>query len=790
VIADINQTDICLIPKVAQPEFVSQFRPISLCNTLYKLISKVVVHRLKECIPIIVSPFQTGFIPGRSIHENIVVAQEIVHSMHKSNGAKGYFAIKVDLAKAYDMLRWDFISHTLQEVGLPMSMINIIMQGVTSVTTNVNWHGARTSYFSPHRGIRQGDPMSPYIFVICMDKLSHLISHAVNQGKWKGIKAGRTGPMISHLMFADDLLLFGEANIEQMNCVMSILNEFCYLSGQKVSIEKTSIMFSKNVKREARDRLQQVSGFRVTPSLGKYLGVPLNGKAPKRVDFQYIISQLQSKLTTWKANNLSFAGRVTLTKSVMEAIPIYPMMTTMIPSSILKEAQRLQRSFIWGDSATSRRYHAVSWDMVTRPKRLGGLGLRKMETMNRACIMKMGWELQHGKNELWSQVMKGKYGRGIMNLANAGAKPTDSSFWKALVSFMPWIHTQTCSAIGDGRGTSAWDMCWIAPGLRIVDLNIDIPANIQHACVNDLVTDNGNWNRELLNWMPNNILNKLIAIPTPEDANGDDLKFWPYSKYGHYSVASAYDLLTDVANVTADATWKKIWSLQIPERIRSFIWLLKHGRLLTNFRKSKMSLGSPFCSFCGDVIETELHVLRDCPSCMNVWLNIVHDNSREAFFNSNLQQWLTMNITGQIVGIDAATWNIYWAVACHSLWTWRNKEIYDDNFHRPIDPRWQVHKRVMEYQGAARTSRLMISPSIPSRQVSWSSLSADNWVVVNTDGAGKPNYNYGCGGLIRNSKGEWISGFAKGLGTCSVVVTELWGAFEGLKLVWEREDTN
>jgi hypothetical protein len=119
--------------------------------------------------------------------------------MHKVRGKKGYFAIKVDLAKAYDMLRWDFIHNILKEVGLPMGMVDIIMQGVTSVKTNVNWHGARSAYFQPHRGIRQGDPMSPYIFVICMDKLSHLISNAVNQGKWKGIRAGRTGPSISHV---------------------------------------------------------------------------------------------------------------------------------------------------------------------------------------------------------------------------------------------------------------------------------------------------------------------------------------------------------------------------------------------------------------------------------------------------------------------------------------------------------------------------------------------------------------------------------------------------------------
>jgi hypothetical protein len=99
----------------------------------------------------------------------------------------------------------------LTKIDLPESLINIIMQSVTSVTTNVKWNGARSEYFRPQRGIRQGDPISPYLFVLCMDKLSHIILQAVEEGKWRGIQAGRTGPMISHLMFADDLLLFGEA---------------------------------------------------------------------------------------------------------------------------------------------------------------------------------------------------------------------------------------------------------------------------------------------------------------------------------------------------------------------------------------------------------------------------------------------------------------------------------------------------------------------------------------------------------------------------------------------------
>jgi hypothetical protein len=192
-------------------------------------------NRIKSTITTVVSPHKTGFISGRSIHENIVVAQEMAHSMRKMNGKVGYFAIKVDLAKAYDRTSWQFIYNTLMEVGYPNKWIDVVMTAITSVRTNVKWNGVRADFFNLQRGIRQGDPISPYLFVICMDKLSHLISHEVHVGEWKPMKAGITGPLISHLMFADDLILFAEASAQQLNVVLNILGRFCQMSGQQVS---------------------------------------------------------------------------------------------------------------------------------------------------------------------------------------------------------------------------------------------------------------------------------------------------------------------------------------------------------------------------------------------------------------------------------------------------------------------------------------------------------------------------------------------------------------------------
>lgn len=195
--------------------------------------------------------------PGRNIYENIVVAQEMIHSMRRMRGKTGYFAIKVDLAKAFDRLSWSFISHALHEVGLPLGLINLIMECVTVVDTNVLWNGSKSDYFSPECGVRQGDPISPYLFVMCLDKLSHIISDAVDRGEWRPLKAGRLGPSISFLMFADDLLLFGQANSRQLQCVLQVLNDFCDALGQRVSRDKTSIYFSRNVTASERRRLSQ-----------------------------------------------------------------------------------------------------------------------------------------------------------------------------------------------------------------------------------------------------------------------------------------------------------------------------------------------------------------------------------------------------------------------------------------------------------------------------------------------------------------------------------------------------
>jgi len=195
----LNDTFLTLIPKVPNPERVSQFRPIGLCNVTYKLVTKFIVNKLKRVLLWLISPLQSSFIPRRQITDNVIVMQEVLHSMRRKTGTKGWMAIKLDLEKAYDRLRWEFIQETLTRMKLPKGLVAVIMNCISSYSLNILWNGEPTETFQPSRGIRQGDPLSPYLFVACMERLSQLIETYSMEGKWRAIPI-TGGAHASHIL--------------------------------------------------------------------------------------------------------------------------------------------------------------------------------------------------------------------------------------------------------------------------------------------------------------------------------------------------------------------------------------------------------------------------------------------------------------------------------------------------------------------------------------------------------------------------------------------------------------
>jgi hypothetical protein len=199
---------------VKNPTCVVEFRPISLYNVLYKLISKVSANRLKKILPYIISPTQSVFIPRRLITDNILVAYETLHTMHTrlegGGGGKGFMAVKLNMSKAYNRVEWQFLEVAMKCLGFDSRWIHLVMMCVKSIQYAVKVNGVPCGNIHPTKGIRLGDPISPYLFLICAKVLSSMVSHANREGALTRVPTLKKGHWVSDLYFANDSFCFPE----------------------------------------------------------------------------------------------------------------------------------------------------------------------------------------------------------------------------------------------------------------------------------------------------------------------------------------------------------------------------------------------------------------------------------------------------------------------------------------------------------------------------------------------------------------------------------------------------
>jgi len=254
---------------------MKDWRPIALCNVLYKLVSKILASRLKLVLHKCISANQSAFVYERSILDNAMIAIEVVHHMKISMRRRDKnVALKLDISKAYDQIDWTYLKEVMIKMGFDRRWVRWIMMCVETVDYSVIVNNESVGPIFPGRGLRQGDPLSPYLFILCAEGLSALIRKAEKRGDLHGISICTNTPIIFQLLFANECFLFFEAEEREANMMNHILEVYEAASGQAISLPKSEVYYSRSVPIPTQESITTILVVRAVMGTGNYLGLP------------------------------------------------------------------------------------------------------------------------------------------------------------------------------------------------------------------------------------------------------------------------------------------------------------------------------------------------------------------------------------------------------------------------------------------------------------------------------------------------------------------------------------
>ncbi|GJY71904.1 RNA-directed DNA polymerase, eukaryota, reverse transcriptase zinc-binding domain protein [Tanacetum coccineum] len=662
---------------------VKDFRPISLIGSIYKIIAKILTNRLVGVLGDIVNEVQSAFISERQILDGPFILNEIMQWCRRRK--KQSLIFKVDFEKAYDSVRWDFLDDILVKFGFGIKWRGWIQNCLNSSKGSILVNGSPTEEFQFYKGLKQGDPLSPFLFILVMESLHISFQRVVDVGMFTGIKLS-SSLNISHLFYADDAIFLGQWNDSNIDTLVHVMECFYRVSGLRINLCKSKIM---GIHVDA-DRIKSAAsklGCLVLNTPFLYLGTKVGENMSRVHAWKEVIVKIKSRLSNWKLKTLSIGGRFTLLKSVLGSTPIFHMSIYKVPSSVLHLLESIRSHFFHGHDPRSKKASWVNWNKVLTAKERGGLGVSSLYALNRGLMCKWVWRFFAHKSLLWSRVIKAIHGPegGLITDVRRGFRST----WTSIVQEVKKLQNQGVNIfdyirikIGNGDNTSFWKDKWhnegvlkdVFPRLYALERHQNVTIHtklIDYSLVNSFRRNPRSGVEEFQ--LDN--LSRLVSTITLSSAV--DRYVWSLENSGEFSVKSIRQVID--ANCFPVIHSATRWVKSVPLKVNIMAWKIKMDGLPTrmNISRRGIEIDSIVCPICNSGAESSCHIFFQCNLVRQLarkissWWNVdyVDVSSYEEWYTWLVSLRLQANLKAVFEGIFYCLW---W-----SVWMFRNKILFE-----------------------------------------------------------------------------------------------------------------
>lgn len=786
---ELNSTNVVLLPKKENATSMKDLRPIALCNVLYKIIAKVLANRLKVVLPFLISENQSAFIKERSITDNVLIAFEMIHHMNQKKHKReaGEVALKLDISKAYDRVSWSFLKRRMRVMGFSDQWIEWMFMCIKTVTYKFCVNGSLIGPINPRKGLRQGDPLSPYLFLLCVEGLSNAIDDASSSGLIHGCQISPTAPVISHLLFADDSFLFFRGTTEEALNIKELLINYEQSSGQCVNFQKSGIHFSANVNAGKRAEISQILGVSNDIRDSKYLGLPsMVGRSKKRV-FNYVKEAAGKRIQGWQAKPISQGGKTVLIRNVAQAIPSYTMTCFLLPKSLCRELEHMYNNYWWRSKQgiNQKGLNWLAWNNMSASKSKGGIGFRNLYGFNLALLGKHIWNFCINPNSLVARVYKERYFPSV-HVLEATKGQHSSCIWNGIWTAKEELREGFRWVIGSGEDIVATKDRWIRGKDDLKVEQSQFYEGRGEKVSSFFITNEKRWDADKVrnNFLPVDA-DAILKVYIPQREVTDRVA-WEKSSNGFYTAKSAYHYWFDLhfGNdlISQSVGWKKIWHVQVPHKIRVFLWRFCRDAIPVRKRLSSRGVRVPItCPMCMHDIEHMSHLFYDWDFAKGCWsyVGLQVDCSTVEYAPVWVLQKLSTSTNEELQIICMVLWGV---------WYWRNKKVWEDKTVTPVVA-MQFSLSVLSDWIAAKHSGS--KPSVrPQRDATnqqpgiWKPPDAGNY-KINVDASVFPGaQTYSLGMVMRDHAGAFLGGRTCCFeGQVTVMEAEAMGVREALSWV-------